>query len=132
MRKFDKTKNILNANILSEQRYVKQKLGINENADTAHNTEYLNHINFILPPFDKSDKALQMSFDNNIDKSEIESAIKMEPNANVKYKWVPDKIYQNRLVILPGRNNSGLTWVFKALDELYGKHGQNMGWVLPD
>jgi hypothetical protein len=56
----------------------------------------------------------------------------MEPNVNVKYKWVPDKIYQNRLVILPGRNNSGLTWVFKALDELYGKHGQNMGWVLPD
>jgi hypothetical protein len=132
MRKFDKTKNILNANILSEQRYVKQKLGINENGDTAHNTKYLNHINFILPPFDKSDKAFQMSFSDNIDKSEIESAIKMEPNVNVKYKWVADKIYQNRLVILPGIDNSGLTWVFKALDELYGEHGQNMGWVLPD
>jgi hypothetical protein len=135
MRRFDKKTNIQNVNILSEQRYVKDKLGINENAKSAYNTNYLNNINFILSPFDKSDKAFQMSFDNNIDKSKIESAIKKEPNANVenvKYEWVPDEIYQNRLVILPGTDNRGLTWVFKALDELYGKHGQNMGWVLPD
>ena len=132
MRRFDKKTNIKNVNILSEQRYVKDKLGINKNAKSAYNTNYLNNINFILSPFDKSDKALQMSFDNNIDKSKIESAIAMEPNANVEYEWVPDEFYQNRLVILPCRDNSGLTWVFKALDELYGTYGQNMGWVLPD
>lgn len=130
MRRFDKKTNIQNVNILAEQRYVKDKLGINENAESAYDTNYLNNINFILSPFDKSDKALQMSFDNNIDRDTIERAIATEPNANVEYKWVPDEFYQNRLVILPGIDNRGLTWTFKALDDLYGQYGQSMGWVL--
>lgn len=131
MRRFDKKTNIQNVNILAEQRYVKDKLGINENAESAYDTNYLNNIDFILSPFDKPYKeSFQMSFDNNIDRDTIERTIAMEPNANVEYKWVPDEFYQNRLVILPGRDNRGLTWVFKALDDLYGEYGQSMGWVL--
>ena len=131
MRRFDKKTNIQNVNILAEQRYVKDKLGINENAESAYDTNYLNNIDFILSPFDKPYKeSFQMSFDNNIDRDTIERTIAMEPNANVEYKWVPDEFYQNRLVILPGRDNRGLTWTFKALDDLYGEYGQSMGWVL--
>ena len=48
MRRFDKKTNIQNVNMLSEQRYVKDKLGIYENAESAYNTNYLNNINFIL------------------------------------------------------------------------------------
>jgi hypothetical protein len=93
----------------------------------AYSINSLKNINFIIRPFDKPYKeTFAINFNDKVDKKAIEDAIKTERDAaSVKYEW-----QDNKLVLTPGKDNSGLTWVFKALDDSYGKYGESMGWDL--
>jgi Zn/Cd-binding protein ZinT len=96
------------------------------NEASAFDTRKLKNINFILQPFDKPyAETFTISFNNQTDKKEIENAIKSEKDAaSVKYEWEG-----NKLILTPGKDNSGLTYIFKALDGLYGKYGEGMSWL---
>jgi hypothetical protein len=96
------------------------------NEASAFDTSKLKNINFILRPFDKPyKKTFTITFSSQADQKEIEGAIKSEKDAtNVKYEW-----NDNKLILTPGKDNSGLTYVLKAIDDLYGKYGEGMGWL---
>ena len=102
------------------------------NEALAFNTSKLKNINFILPPFDKPyQDEFQISFDKGVDKDAIEKAIKSEKGAaRVKYEWTTDPHGSEVLLLKPGKDNSGLTFVFSAVDDFYGSHGASMGWAL--
>jgi len=92
---------------------------------SAFDTRYLKNINFILRAFDKPySECFQFTFNDKVKQADVEDAIKSEKNAaGVKYEWEG-----NKLLVTPGKDNAGLTYVFKALDDLYGQYGESMGW----
>lgn len=94
------------------------------NEASAFDTSKLKNINFILRAFDKPyADCFQLTFNDKVNQKDVEDAIKSEKDAKVKYEWDG-----NKLVITPGKDNVGLTYVFKALDKLYGEYGASMGW----
>jgi hypothetical protein len=96
------------------------------NEASAFDTRMLKNINFILRPFDKPyAETFTITFSSKADKKAIEDAIKSDKDAAaVKYEWEGDK-----LILTPGKDNSGLTYIFKVLDDLYGQYGEGMGWL---
>jgi hypothetical protein len=105
--------------------------GTSLNEASAFNTNKLKHIDFVLRPFDKPYKSkFRFNFKDTVTKQMIDGALAAEPNAEgMSYKWVTDAPGAVGVVFKPGSNNSRLTWVFKALDDLYGKYGSSMGWI---
>ena len=101
------------------------------NEAVAFDTSRLKNINFIIRAFDKPYKdQFEFKFKKNIDKAAIENAIKSEKGAaNVKYEWSLDNGMEV-LLITPGKDNVGLTYMFKALDSFYASYGESMGWAL--
>jgi hypothetical protein len=102
------------------------------NEANAIDVSRLKNINFIIPPFDKPYKdQFQISFNKDVDKDAVEKALKSEKGAaGVKYEWTNDPHGMEVLLLTPGKTNAGLTYVFGALDDFYGSHGEGMGWVL--
>ena len=101
--------------------------------ESAFNTSHLKNIQFMIRAFDKPDyPQFEIKFNSNVNKSEVESAIKSEKEAKgIKYEWISsDSKEANTLVLTPDKDNTKITWVFKALDSLYGKFGDGMGWKI--
>ena len=105
----------------------------------AFNTKNLKKLgSFRLPGWDFVDqefdrgKTFKFSFNDQASKAEIdralEAAAKEQPSvADMNIEWKPDQFHDLRIEISKG-NYAGLTYVFKALDDLYDKYGAGMGW----
>ena len=101
------------------------------NEASAFNVNSLKNIQFIVPAFGKPYKEFfQISFNKDIDKKAVEDAIKAEKGAaGITYEWKSEGGME-KLILNLGKDNSGLTWVFKAVDDFYGQSGEGMGWSL--
>ena len=111
-----------------------------EDYDAAFNTNVLKNIKFILGSwnhFDKeqktSPKPFYFDFKDSLKKSDVEKKIataqrKHKSAKDIEMSWVEgDEFHANKLE-LNNLNYSGLTFIFAALDDLYGKFGAGMGW----
>ncbi len=98
---------------------------------SAFDTKGLKHINFVLRAFDKPYKTrFRFNFKDAVNRQMIDTALAAEPNTKgMQYELVTDAPGSVGVVFKVGADNSQLTWVFKALDELYGKYGGSMGWI---
>jgi hypothetical protein len=101
------------------------------NEASAFNTDTLKNSNFILRPFDAPHTdCFQFTFNKDINKAAVEKAIAAEKGAKgTKYEWKTEG-GKEQLIITPGKNCVGLSWIFKAVDEFVGLHGESMGWCL--
>lgn len=77
-------------------------------------------------------KPFFFAFKKGIDEKEIESLLvgaEKEHKEISKIKRTYGKNHVGETVLqLDKLNYSGLTWIFKALDEFYGNNGASMGW----
>ena len=115
---------------------------LNEEYDTAFNTNQLKYITFILGPWDSVDKKgkknnFRIAFNDKVNRKDIDKAIYRivkEKDADkavgdMDIEWISDDFNEDILEISKV-NYAGLTYIFKALDSLYGKYGASMGWEL--
>jgi hypothetical protein len=112
---------------------------INENYDSAFNTKVLKNIQFELGSWNffdeeqqKSPKPFYFDFNGRLKRSDVDKAIsvaqkKHKAAKEIKTKWEETEFYENRLE-LTNLNYAGLTFIFAALDNLYGKFGAGMGY----
>ena len=112
---------------------------VNENYDAAFNTQVLKNIQFELGSwnfFDEeqktSPKPFYFDFNGRLKRSDVDKKIataqrKHKSAKEINTKWEETEFYKNRLE-LTNLNYSGLTYIFAALDDLYGKFGAGMGY----
>lgn len=115
---------------------IKLKKILNESKfSSAYNLKYLKNIRFNPGPWEFVDKELQkkpfgIGFREHTPKIDqaIAAAIKEHPAvADMVIEPIVDD-YGNHVVVIKKGNYAGLTYMFKALDDLYGKYGAGMGW----
>jgi len=114
---------------------------LNENYDSAFNIKTLKNIKFLLGQWDSVDKmgkknTFRIAFNDKVNRKDIDKAIYKivreeddadKPIGDMNMEWIGDDFNENILEISKV-NYAGLTYVFKAIDDLYGKFGAGMGW----
>ena len=111
---------------------------LNENFDSAYNTNVLKGIKFKLGSWDSVDKMFkdgdefQIAFNDKADNEKINDDIL---KANKKEKsveamdisWTMSE-FSDAIISVKDGNYAGLTHLFAALDKHYGKYGSSLGW----
>ena len=92
----------------------------------------LKHIKFILSDPLMYKTPFYISFKKGTNEKEVEALIKDEEKENKsvsKMKRTYGTNPYNHLTLqIENPNYGGLTWIFKAIDKLYGNSGESMGW----
>jgi hypothetical protein len=124
-----------------EQYVLDNKVPINESGsyDAAFNINVLKNIQFNLGSWSFFDedaesdpKPFHFDFNGRLKRSDVDKKIsaaqrKHKAAKEINTKWEETEFYKNRLE-LTNLNYAGLTFIFAALDDLYGKFGAGMGW----
>ena len=114
---------------------------LNENYTQAFRTDMLKNIKFMLHSWAfvdkdfKQGKEFKISFNDKLNPKDVMKAIKLKAKVqksvadmDIYWKDGGDEFHKYVLIISKG-NYAGLTYVFNALDDLYGKYGAGMGWL---
>jgi hypothetical protein len=104
------------------------------NEGSSFDTSRAKHIKFILgSSMPYKDKSFYFNFRKGTLEDEIEEAIKSAEKehkeiSKISRRYGKNPTSKDTVLELSDLNYSGLTWIFKALDNLYGQKGSGMGW----
>ena len=92
----------------------------------------LKHIKFMLSDPLMYKTPFYISFKKGTNEKEIEALIKDEEKENKSVSKMKRTYgtnpYSHLTLQIENPNYGGLTWIFKAIDKLYGNSGESMGW----
>jgi hypothetical protein len=104
------------------------------NEGSSFDTSRAKHIKFILgSSMPYKDKSFYFNFRKGTDEKEIEDILKMAEKdhkeiSKISRRYGKNPTSKDTVLELSDLNYSGLTWIFQALDKLYGQKGSGMGW----
>jgi hypothetical protein len=104
------------------------------NEESSFDTRRTKHIKFILGnKMTMADGPFYFNFRKGTDEKEIEEILKSSEKENkaiakISRRYGKNPISKDTTLELSDLNFIGLTWIFKALDDLYGQKGSGMGW----